>query len=259
MCNNNIPRPEYPRPQMRRSDWINLNGEWDYATDKGRSGMDRALYKGECFEEKIIVPFCRESELSGIGDKDFCPAVWYKKQIVLPDGWLDEGKDVVLNIGACDYSTDVWVNGKHIGNHRGGYVSFAFTVTEALTSGENVIVIRAEDDTRDDRQPAGKQSFRYESFGCFYTRTTGIWQTVWLESVPKIRISHVKYYPCLEKQTLFAEIYSDGVAGGRKVDARVTYNGRLMGEASALVKNHVARLEIRLEELHLWEIGEGRL
>ncbi len=259
MFKSSIPRPEYPRPQMKRTDWINLNGEWDYATDKSRSGMDRGLFNGVCFEEKIIVPFCRESELSGIGDKDFCAAVWYKKQVTLPEGWIDEGKDVVLNIGACDYRTDVWVNGRHIGVHRGGYVSFSFVITTALKDGENLIVIRAEDDTRDDRQPTGKQSFRHDSFECFYTRTSGIWQTVWLEAVPRIRISHVKYYPCLEKQTLFAEVYSDGVATGREVRASVRYGGKWMGEATAPVKNHVARLEIKLEELHLWEPGAGRL
>ena len=121
-----IPRPEHPNPQFYRESWMNLNGEWEFYRDHGVSGKERKLYEAPSLPERITVPFCMESELSGIGDKDFCKCVWYRREIDLPDGWLKNDKRVILHIGACDYRTDVYVNGSHVGYpHRGGYVSFS--------------------------------------------------------------------------------------------------------------------------------------
>ena len=258
MNGTNIPRPEYPRPQMRRDNWINLNGEWDHSADRGMSGKQRGLPKGENFGEKIIVPFCRESELSVIGDKDFCSCVWYKKIVMLPDGWKSDDKLVKLHIGACDFKTEAWVNGVYVGEHRGGYISFSFDITAALCEGENTIVICAEDDTRSGRQASGKQSPNYYSAGCHYTRTTGIWQTVWLECVPKPYIEKLKFYPHIDSPALYAEVYVKN-ANGAEVTAVVTYEGREVGRATRAVKCGVAKLNIHLSELHLWEVGCGRL
>lgn len=256
MSEKKIPRPEYPRPQTKRKDWINLNGEWDYSTDRGMSGCERGLANGDNFDEKIIVPFCRESELSGIGDKDFCSCVWYKKTVTLPSDW--QGKRVKLHIGACDFKTEVWVNGQYIGEHRGGYVSFAFEITKALSEGDNVIVIRAEDDTRSPRQASGKQSMTYASAGWHYTRTTGIWQTVWLECLPQHYIDKIKFYPHIDSPALYAEVYATD-SNGMEVTAVVSYEGREVGRATKTVKCGVAKLNIHLSELHLWEVGKGRL
>ena len=233
MNNQNIPRPEYPRPQMKRDNWINLNGEWDYATDRGMSGGQRGLKEGNNFGEKIIVPFCRESELSGIGDKDFCSCVWYKKVVTLPSDW--QGKRVKLHIGACDFKTEAWVNGQYVGEHRGGYVSFSFEITGALVEGDNVIVIRAEDDTRSGRQATGKQSTNFASAGCHYTRTTGIWQTVWLECLPQNYIEKTKFYPHIDSPSLYAEVYATD-SNGMDVTAVVSYEGREVGRATRTVK-----------------------
>ena len=114
---HNIPRPEYPRPQFVRDQWINLNGAWEYQTDRGESGEQRGYQNDAPFTETIIVPFCRESELSGINDKDFCDCVWYRKKLTLPEGWQN-GRRTILHIGACDYITHVWVNGKFICHRR---------------------------------------------------------------------------------------------------------------------------------------------
>ena len=111
MNNVPIPRPEYPNPQFARENWINLNGEWEFEKDPGDSGEARGLPKAEALSGRIVVPFCMESELSGVGDKDFCAAVWYRRAVTLPEGFAEAGKRVFLHIGACDYRTTVYVNG----------------------------------------------------------------------------------------------------------------------------------------------------
>ena len=175
-------RPEYPRPQAVREEWLNLNGTWEYATDRGVSGIDRKLMEPTAeFTEEITVPFCRESELSGIGDKEFCLCVWYRKKLTVPAHWA--GKRILLHIGACDFLTTLWVNGQEVGTHRGGGSSFTFELTPYLSGGEDTLVLRVYDDVRSGTQAGGKQSKKFGSYGCYYTRTTGIWQTVWLEAV----------------------------------------------------------------------------
>ena len=124
-----IPRPEYPRPQFERSEWLNLNGVWDFEIDNGVSGKERKMFADYTFNSKINVPFCPESELSGVNNKDFMNAVWYKKVVELP--WKASDGRTILNIGACDYTTTVWVNGTQVGfPHIGGYVAFSYDITE---------------------------------------------------------------------------------------------------------------------------------
>ena len=199
---SNAPRPEFPRPQFDRGDalWLNLNGPWEYQTDRGQTGEQRGFQNGAPFSETITVPFCRESVLSGIGDVDFCDSVWYRKTLTLPEAWA--GKRILFHIGACDYYTKVWVNGQYMGDHTGGYVAFSFDITKALKEGENTLTVGVWDHLRDETQPGGKQSPRYESFGCFYTRTTGIWQTTWLECVPTDYLASTKYDPDIERKKL---------------------------------------------------------
>ena len=119
-----IPRPEYPRPQLRRADdtWRNLNGAWQFELDPGQSGEARGLHAGGSFAKEITVPFAMESELSGLGYKDFMPCVWYRRRVALPKDW--SGKRVLLHFGAVDYEATVWVNGEKAGFHRGGHTPF---------------------------------------------------------------------------------------------------------------------------------------
>ena len=174
------PRPEYPRPQMERAAWLNLNGAWSFEIDGGVSGRERGLPAGGEFAGTIQVPFCPESALSGVEHKDIMQAVWYRRTFTLPQDWA--GKRILLHFGAVDYQCEAWVNGQSVGAHRGGYASFTFEITAALHPGENTLTVCAEDETRSGLQPTGKQSDHYASYGCMYTRTTGIWQTVWLEA-----------------------------------------------------------------------------
>ncbi len=250
-------RAEYPRPQMVRDAWINLNGAWEYQTDRAKSGTDRKLYEVDAaFSEKIEVPFCRESELSGIGDKDFCECVWYRKRLTLPQNWA--GKRILLHIGACDYRTTLWVNGKEVGTHVGGFVSFSFEITSFLCEGENTLTLRVLDDVRLGVQPGGKQSNYFYSHGCSYTRTTGIWQTVWLEAVEPSYLTGMRFYPDIHAKTLTVHANASE-ADGMTLTATASYEGRAMGRASAVVCGNQAILTIPLDELHLWEVGNGRL
>ena len=254
-----MPRPEHPVPQFVRKSWINLNGEWEFVRDHSVSGKARKLYEAESFPERITVPFCMESDLSGIGDKDFCECVWYRKEIELGEDWLANGKRVLLHIGACDYMTTVYVNGKKVGfPHRGGYVSFSYDITDFVSAGKNVIVICAEDFLRTMTQPGGKQCRQYHSRGCYYTRTTGIWQTVWLENVAAAYIEKVQYTTNVENSSLTVSAKVIG-GEGQTLTATAYWNGKKVGEASAKATYHRCDVIVPLSELHLWEVGKGGL
>ncbi|MCL2058161.1 MAG: beta galactosidase jelly roll domain-containing protein [Oscillospiraceae bacterium] len=254
-----IPRPEYPRPQFVRPDWLNLNGTWSFETDNGQSGRARGLPGADGpLAGEIAVPFCPESHLSGVANTDFMRCVWYRRTFTLPSGWRAGSRRTLLHIGACDYETEVWVNGASIGTHRGGYTSFSFDATGALRDGDNVITVCAEDDVRDPVQPTGKQSTRYHSYGCLYTRTTGIWQTVWLENVSSAYIANARYTPCLDVPALLVE--ADCVnADGKTLTVRATYGGAEQGTVSGRVCGRRASLMLRLNDLHLWDIGSPNL
>ena len=205
------PRPEHPKPQFARSLWMNLNGPWDFAFDMQEQGVEQHWERDAArFDKKIVLPFCPESKLSGIAYTDFIPAVWYRRGFSILDAW--SGQKVFLHFGGVDYETRVWVNGQEAGRHWGGAVSFAFDITASVKAGDNQLVVYARDDVRSDVQPSGKQSTRRESFGVNYTRTTGIWQTVWLEARPQRHLRSVQVVPDLDQSrfVLTPEIEGDG-------------------------------------------------
>jgi len=208
-----IPRSEYPRPQFTRPEWLCLNGEWQFEIDHGDSGLERGLLERP-LRDKIIVPFCPESSLSGIGYTDFMKAVWYRRSLTIPSEWA--GKRILLHFQAVDYDTTVWVNGKEVGRHRGGFSPFTCDLSGIAEPGkEAVIVLRARDD-HDQPQPRGKQSPRYANFSCLYTRTTGIWQMVWLEPVPEVYLLRPHITPDVANRQFHVEQpISNNVAGTR--------------------------------------------
>lgn len=255
MSMKNNARIEYPRPQLVRNDWINLNGKWEFEMDQSVSGKERELNKAEHLSDYINVPFCPESELSGIGFKDFINCVWYRKEIALPEDWMNE--IVRLHFGAVDYEATVYINGQEAGSHKGGYDAFYVDITEYLKAGEkNVITVCAEDNVRSGRQPAGKQSWKYASASCHYTRTTGIWQTVWMEKLPKNHIENIFIYPDVENTRVRI---SANVVGCGELTVKATYEGKPMGEATVKAVTGMADVIIDLAEAHLWGVGAGRL
>ena len=227
---------EFPNPSFVREKMRLLDGVWEFSFD----GMTW---------QKINVPFCPQSQLSGIGFTGFIYKCFYKKSFNL-DSFTD---NIILNFGAVDYRTRVYVNENFVGEHIGGYTQFSFDVTDFVKVGENIIELRVSDD--ESNIPFGKQSYKEESFGCFYTRTTGIWQSVWLEFAPKNRIDNFKFYPNVEKCKVHVK---SNVFGNGELKCTVSYQGKKVGEWIGFV-NNTSEFEIKLSEKHLWEIGNGRI
>ena len=256
MAFTNIPRPEHPNPQWERKNWKNLNGQWQFEIDYSCSGEERGLPAAETLSGSITVPFCPESKLSGVEVKDFMNCVWYKKTITLTEEDLT-GNRVLFHIGACDYETKIWVNGQSTGfSHKGGYTPVDVDITPWVQVGDNLITVAAYDDIRSFKQPGGKQSARHNSYRCYYTRTTGIWQTVWYEIVPESYLKYAKITPDLENGAVSIEAE---LVGTGDLSAEVYYEGKLVGSATKKNKAVIGTMEVQLSEIHPWELGNGRL
>ncbi|MBO5882911.1 MAG: beta-galactosidase [Clostridia bacterium] len=252
-----IMRCEHPRPDALRVAWINLNGEWDFEIDNALVGIDSHYEKRDSFSGKINVPFCPESKLSGVGNTDFMNGVWYRRNIDIPTEWC--GKRVLLHFEASDYETAVFVNGKTVGIHRGGYTPFCFDITDKLENSGNYVTVFAKDDVRSPEQVSGKQSEKLGSFGCFYTRTTGIWQTVWLEAVDACYIERYEAVADTENTAVTFSLETSEMAYGADAEAKVYFDGRLVGEAKTKIFDRAVKFTVSLSEKHLWDIGEGNL
>lgn len=251
----NIYRLEHPEPQFRRENWQNLNGIWQFEIDHGKSGRARGMIKSDyTFNDCINVPFCPESELSDIGNKDYMSAVWYRREIELTEEQIQD-KTILFHIGACDYDTQIWVNEKFAGEHKGGFSPICVDITDYVVKGKNVVTVVAEDDVRKPI-PRGKQSDRYESYGCFYTRTTGIWQTVWLEFVPKAYIQTVRFCTDIKSESV---IISAKLAGKADFRADIFFEGKKVGSVKCDNCQDFCNLSVKLDEIHLWDLGQGNL
>lgn len=177
-----VPRKEYPRPQFERTEWINLNGTWSYQIDPSGTGIERNFKESKGFDGNILVPFSPESKLSGVGYTDFIEHLWYQRNIQIPAEWSE--KKILLNFGGVYYESEIYVDGKFVDRHLGGSSSFSVDLTDFVKPGnQHSLVLYVKSDLRNRVQPVGKQSTHYSSYGCNYTRTTGIWQTVWMEAV----------------------------------------------------------------------------
>ncbi len=185
---------DYPRPQLRRDDWVDLCGQWQFAYDDDDRGLDEDWFdRADVFDRAIIVPFPPESTASGIGETGFHPVVWYRRTF---SAAAAEDQRVLLHFGAVDYRAQVWVNGQLVATHEGGNTPFSADITSAMrrsNDGEHVLVVRAEDDPHDLTQPRGKQDWQLEPHRIWYHRTTGIWQPVWLEQVADVHITELRW------------------------------------------------------------------
>jgi hypothetical protein len=233
--------PEYPRPQMVRPDWLNLNGLWQF--QPGKAGEEPPL--GSELSQRILVPFPVESAMSGVMMR--ADRVWYRRTFEF-DSWIEEGKRILLHFGAVDWEAAVWVNGRKMGMHRGGYDPFSFDVTDALNpSGLQEIVVGVWDPTDGGDQPRGKQVLA--PHGIWYTPTTGIWQTVWLEAVPQgAYIESLHIIPRVDGSSVRI---SAGVAGAGR-DCRLAVEASSRGRVIARSESDALSIDLRLDAPRLW-------
>ena len=244
------PRSEYPRPQFQRADWQCLNGEWTFCYDLAQNGIGRNFQDSTGFGQRITVPFCVESPLSGIGNKDFVNALWYQRWISIPELW--KGKKILLHFGGVDYRTLVFVNGHQAADHFGGCASFTVDITPFAKAGEKAnIVLFVRDDVRSRMQPAGKQSTLQNSYSCFYTRVTGIWQTVWMEPVDKSGLRNVRLTPDIDGGRLVVEPSFWSVNGNNKLTVIVKDGQKEVARASQQA-SAMATLSIKIPNAKLW-------
>lgn len=241
-------RDEYPRPQFKRDLWLNLNGEWEFEFDDEKVGENKKWYLGDkIFSKKIQVPFCFQSKLSGICDKDFHDTVWYKRSFELMEKFKD--KRIILHIGASDYKSSIWVNGKFAERHEGGHTPIQVDITNFLIDGYNTLAVKAQDYSKDFDLPKGKQSCLKESKSIFYTRTTGIWQTVWLEVVGDTCLDKIKMTPDIDTNTIGIRTFINGneKENNLSLRVRILFDGEEVIEDEFSINNQV---EERLVKLH---------
>lgn len=222
-----VPREEYPRPRFVREEWLNLNGVWNFSFDDGDAGL-RQHWEQYGLPEPgaILVPFAYETPCSGIGERALHDIVWYERSFAVPAAW--EGMDILLHIGAADYSARLWVNGRFAVSHEGGHTPFTADITLLLDSGaENRITVRVQDYAKDVTLPRGKQYWEENSKSIFYTGTTGIWQTVWLEPVPAQRLESVAFTPDIDRSQVEVALRIAGLpyAGELRLRMRLYYTG----------------------------------
>ncbi|WP_415856647.1 glycoside hydrolase family 2 protein [Sinomonas sp. G460-2] len=222
-----MPRPEYPRPQFARDRWLNLNGVWDFGL-----GPQEGAPSGWSLERTILVPFAPESVRSGIGHTDFLDAVRYRREVAVPQDW--SGDRLLLHFGAADFYSTVWIDDVEVGRHRGGFTPFSFDITDAVADGTFVLSVLVEDDSQS-VQARGKQSRRTENYEAFYTRTTGIWQTVWLEPVPAARFGRPVIRPDLPSSSFAVELDVVAPRAGLTARVEVSDDGGLVASGSAPV------------------------
>jgi beta-galactosidase/beta-glucuronidase len=251
-----VPRPEHPRPDAMRDNWMTLNGEWQFEIDRKGDGESRGLTSGKKLASKIVVPFCPESKLSGLGlgNSEYFKQAWYRRSIEIPATM--KGKRILLHFGGVDYKAWVYVNGKLAGTHTGENAAFCFEIAQFLKDGPNELVVRVFDDLRSGLQVGGKQAMN-KSEGCVYTRTTGIWQPVWLEAVGSSFVESVSVVPDPDHNRVLIEATVNSADDGAalKLVAEAFADGKPAGSDSAAGTWRNQRLVLNLSEKRLWEPG----
>jgi len=206
-----------PRPQLVRNRWASLDGDWEFALDREATWREPEEVR---WDGRIRVPFSPETALSGVAITDFFSACWYRLRAApfIAADELARGDRLLLHFGAVDHRADVWTDGRWRGEHEGGYTPFALDITPTVADRPLDIVVRAHDDPLDLAKPRGKQDWHLEPHSIWYPRTTGIWQTVWLEIVPAVHIQQARWTPSLDRWEISVEI---ALAGVVPADARV--------------------------------------
>ena len=259
-----IPRPEHPRPDFSRPDWMNLNGEWQFAFDEADQGLAESWQSpGRRLPLAITVPFCYQSSMSGLDDRRICRVIWYKRVFALPETMT--GRRVLLRFGAVDYRCRVYINGLLVGEHEGGYTPFALDVTGHLIPGENEICVRCED-AADCTQPRGKQYWKEGWMGCWYTPTSGIWQTVYLEAVGENYLLRAHITPDVDTgHANFRLTLKDIPKAPLNAEINISFNGSEVRRMTVSVSQRLTEISVSMVQgdlisgFHYWSPKEPNL
>ncbi|WP_084278902.1 glycoside hydrolase family 2 protein [Anoxybacteroides tepidamans] len=249
-----IARNEYPRPQLVRKQWLNLNGTWDFCFDDENKGIGERWY--ERFPEKrqqINVPFVYQTSLSGIGDPSFHDIVWYQRTFAVPPEW--KGQTIVLHFGAVDYRAWVYVNGQFVGFHEGGHVPFHFDITHCLTWETEMVTVRVEDPSADETIPRGKQFWLEKSDAIWYTRTTGIWQTVWLEPLSDSHLAKLRFTPDFDRGDMIVEFEVAGNKADQSVEIEIRFQNELVANDCIHIYERYNKRAINLFNRKIFRTG----
>lgn len=251
------PRPEHPRPDFQRPTFFNLNGEWQFAFDDADTGLGEKWYQpGKALEGAILVPFCYQSEASGIGGDEIHPILWYRRSFDLPQDM--QGQRVLLRFGAVDYKCGVYLNGELAGTHVGGYTPFALEITHLLKDKGNDLCLRVED-APDVTQPRGKQHWERGVMGCWYTPTSGIWQTVYLEAVGDYALTQIHITPDIDHhQATFEMALDKAPQEPLMVEVKITHEGSTIRRLLTEIYDRQIRIPVdmiakgTLDPVHIW-------
>jgi len=245
-------RTEYPRPQFIRKDWLCLNGTWRFEFDDENRARDEHWELGtRPLSRTIEVPFCFESRLSGIGDPSMHDHIFYEKSFEIPAAW--KGQRILLHFEAVDYECRVYVNGKLCREHIGGNAGFSTDITEYLTEGKQLLSVWVQDPDRDETIPRGKQFWQEESAGIWYTRTSGIWQSVWLEPVSEYRMETVKFTPDIDRDLVTLEAEFSQYRDGMYLDVEIRFQDELIcSDSYSIGSAKVFRRDIHLTKDHIF-------
>lgn len=255
----NQQRTEYPRPQFMRDNWVNLNGEWEFAFDDDNVGSREQWHLGnKPLARRIQVPFAFQSSLSGIADPGFHDIVWYRRELEIPEAF--EGQEILLHFGAVDYEASVWLNGILVAKHEGGHTPFHAGISAALApAGQpNILVVKAVDYSKDVTLPRGKQYWKSDSASIFYTRTTGIWQTVWMEAVSSVYLGKVKLTPDIDRKSIEIRSFIKGAltsngelnSDSLKLQVEITFEGQPISSDVYSVRNPEESRSITLSDFN---------
>lgn len=241
----------YPRPQLLRDSWAELGGPWEFDYDDADEGRGRGWATGHALARTIVVPFPPESPASGIGDTGYHRILWYRRMVTsreIAAAGHAAGRTLLLHFGAVDYRADVWVDGAHLIHHEGGHTPFTAAVPEPDEGFE--IVVRVEDDPRDLGQPRGKQDWAEQRHVVWYDRTSGIWQPVWLESVPRTHITHLSWRPdVVRAETELSIELSEPPRPGTRAHVTLHQGDQLLAEQTFAVSASRNRTVIAVEAL----------
>lgn len=247
-------RKEYPRPQWVRTDWLNLNGTWSFMFDDENNGLSSHYERQkEPFNMSIEVPFAYQTPLSGINDVTCHDVMWYQRHFKIPENW--RGKQIILHFGAVDYRCKVYINGNYVGSHEGGHTNFSFDITNFVNYEEEIVTLWVEDPSYDETIPRGKQTWEEQPRSIWYTRTSGIWQTVWLEPVDQSSIISVKTTPNVDSMSVRFDAHVKEACVGKYMEIVVGYEGKEVSRDLVYISQTKFSRQIELVRTNIFKHG----